>query len=155
MSKRTDITHLNLGCGTNKLPAPWKNFDMEMDITKPLPIADASVEKILIEHCLEHVSGPKAFRFLQEAYRVLKPGGVIRVCVPELQRLSKEAAIDIIVNHGHEVVYDFTVLSQMLNCAGFEKGNIVETERRPEDGHWTVIGMEKDDLETLRVEATK
>lgn len=152
---RTDITHLNLGCGTNKLPAPWKNFDYDMDITKPLPIASGTVEKILIEHCLEHVSGPKGFRFLQEAYRVLKPGGVIRVCVPELERLDKDSAIDIIVNHGHEVVFDFKVISQLLYCAGFDKDKIIQTGRDPIDGHWTVIGVEKDDRETLRVEATK
>lgn len=153
--KRTDITHLNLGCGTNYLPAPWTNFDRDMDITKPLPIADGTVDKILIEHCLEHVSGPTGFRFLQEAYRILKPGGVLRICVPELERLDKAAAIDIIVNHGHEVVFDFKVLSQMLYCAGFAKDAISETERDPIDGHWKVIGLERDDRETLRLKAIK
>ena len=146
-------THLNLGAGENKLLPPWSNHDRDMDITQPLPVPAHSIEEILIEHCLEHVSGPQAFRFLKEAFRVLKPGGLIRICVPELERLSRDAREDIIVNHGHLHIYDLKVLTQYLETAGFT--SVTRTDRREIDGHWKVIGLEKDDLETLRVEAIK
>lgn len=151
---KTSDRYIQLGCGTNNLPAPWENYDIVVDITRlPLPFPDNCAKKILIEHCLEHVSGPQGFRFLQDAYRVLEPNGIIRVCVPELARLDKQAAIDIVVNHGHQVVFCETNLTQLLTLAGFK--NIRVTPRDEIDGHWKVIGKEKDDLETLRIEAQK
>lgn len=148
-------------CGTNKLDG-WKNHDIEVDITKPLPYADNSLEQVLIEHGLEHVSCAEGFRFLREAYRILRPGGVLRVCVPELDRLSLKKAADIITNHGHKRIFCVAknifcekTLRQFLVTAGFAPDRMVVTERKPCDGHWKVIGEELDRLETLRMEATK
>lgn len=145
---------IQFGSGTNQLSTPWENYDMDVDITRvPLPFPDGCAKKILIEHCLEHVSGPQGFRFLQDAFRMLTPGGVLRVCVPELTRLDTKSRIDIIVNHGHQVVFCFETLKQLLETAGFTDVRV--TPRDPIDGHHKVIGIEKDDLETLRVEAIR
>jgi len=146
---------LQLGCGTNRLPSPWVNYDYDMDITKPLPFPDNSVRIVFIEHCLEHVSGPDGFRFMKEAYRILEPQGEFRICVPELIRLPVAKKADIIENHGHLMVYCYETLSQMLIAAGFHEDNIRKTGRMKCDGHWRVIGEEADELETLRVEAVK
>lgn len=151
---KTSNRYIQLGCGTNLLPDPWENYDMSVDITKlPLPFPDNCATKIFIEHCLEHVSGPQGFKFLLEAYRVLQPDGTIRICVPELTRLDQKAAVDIIVNHGHQVVFCETNLTQILKAAGYR--NIRVTPRDEIDGHWRVIGKDKDDAETLRIEAKK
>jgi predicted SAM-dependent methyltransferase len=151
---------LNIGCGANLLPPPWRNLDLDrpdevdrVDITKPLPFPNSSVSRILIEHCLEHVDCSQGMKFLLEAHRVLLPGGVIRVCVPELGRLSVEEAVDICINHGHRQIYSYESLGGFLRAAGFH--SIIGTARRSEDGHHRQIGMEKDDRETLRMEATK
>lgn len=146
------MEYLNLGCGGNILKS-WENHDADIDITKPLPFPDNKFFMILMEHVLEHISGPDVFRCLKECHRVLVPGGFLRVCVPILDRLTPEAAIDIVVNHGHKVILDFNILRRLLCLADFQ--HVVETERRECDGHWKVIGEEKDTLETLRLEASK
>lgn len=51
-----------------------------------LPLADGSVDAVYSSHMLEHLSRDKAERFLREAARVLKPGGVLRIAVPDLRK---------------------------------------------------------------------
>lgn len=129
---------------------------MDMDITKPLPFEDGSVEFILAEHLIEHVTAPEALRFFQEAYRILEVGGVLRVCCPCVisnADLSMEERIDLTVNHGHLQILNFSSLNAFFEMAGFDYSN--STNREECDGHWKVIGKEKDDNETIRVEATK
>lgn len=145
---------INLGCGGNRLPEPWENYDADVDITKPLPFPDGSAQRILIEHCLEHVNCADGMRFLLEAYRVLEPGGVLRVCVPALnEAMTQEHIRDLCTGHGHQQIYNEETLFYFLRAAGF--GYITATARKEEDGHWRIIGVEKDNLETLRMEATK
>jgi predicted SAM-dependent methyltransferase len=143
---------LNLGCGGNVL-AGFENHDIDMDITKPLPHKDGSVDFILAEHVVEHITGPEAFRFMKECYRVLCSGGTLRICVPELARLDRAKREDIIVNHGHLMVFNFDNLRDMLVTAGFI--NPRRVQRSTLDGHWKVIGEPLDTQETLRVEAVK
>jgi predicted SAM-dependent methyltransferase len=146
---------INLGCGGNRLPEPWENYDAELDITRPLPFPDSSVAKILIEHCLEHVNSTQGMGFLLEANRVLEPGGVLRVCVPVLDELEMLHARDICMGHGHQQIYSASSLEDFLRAAGFNRSRIRQTGRSEIDGHWRQIGLEKDNLETLRMEATK
>lgn len=139
--------------GGNKLP-DFENRDMDCDITQRLPYDDASIGFVLIEHGLEHVNCAHGLRFLDEAHRILKPGGIIRVCVPVLERIADmHHARDLCLGHGHQNLYCKQTLTQMLWCAGFT--NIRDTGRKDCDGHWRAIGIEKDDLETLRMEGTK
>ncbi len=66
----------------------WLNLqEHDGDITKPLPFKNDSVDFILIEHVLEHVTPLQGFRFLKEARRILKVGGVIRVIVPDVHKI--------------------------------------------------------------------
>lgn len=67
----------------------WINFRNETDgdITKPLAFEDNSVDRILLSHVLEHVHVQDGYRFLRETHRILKPGGVIRVIVPDLDKV--------------------------------------------------------------------
>ncbi len=147
---------LNLGAGGNILPAPWQNHDFDMDITKPLPFADNSVERILGEHVCEHIDSANGARFFKEAFRILKPDGVLRVCVPVLNlMMTREHIFDLCTGHGHQQIYSAESLRMFLYGAGFEMAKIDITDRRSCDGHWKVIGEDKDRLETLRMEATK
>lgn len=151
--KTMSAVMINLGCGTNQLPAPWRNYDLDLDITNPLPFATDSVDFILIEHCLEHVNSAHGMRFMIEAHRVLKSAGTLRICVPQLIRLSHAKRRDICINHGHEMVYCWENISLMLAAAGFS--HVHSTDAKEIDGHWKVIGREADEQETLRVEAIK
>lgn len=57
------------------------------DATRWIPFPDASVEAIYSSHMIEHLDRRDAAAFLREAWRVLRPGGVIRVSTPGLAAL--------------------------------------------------------------------
>lgn len=83
---------LNLGCGSRKLPG-FINIDMEpgadlqVDLTQGLPFEDGSVQGIVSEHFIEHISQAEALRLLRECRRVLAPGGVLRIATPDLDAI--------------------------------------------------------------------
>ncbi len=60
----------------------YAEVDMVADCTK-LPFADGSIDCVVSNAVLEHVTNPEAF--IKEAYRVLKPGGTIISGVPFIQ----------------------------------------------------------------------
>jgi SAM-dependent methyltransferase len=57
------------------------------DATRRIPLAAGSVEVIYSSHMLEHLHPERAQTFLREALRVLAPHGIIRLAVPDLERL--------------------------------------------------------------------
>lgn len=145
--------NINFGCGGNILDG-WINHDMDCDITKPLPYDNDSTSMILAEHVCEHTTGPQFLGFLDEAYRILKPAGEIRICMPVLNKLSREARRDIIVNHGHLASYTPELISMFLQVAGFREVQPAIFNPRM-DGHWREIGTEKDAIETSRWKGIK
>ncbi len=60
------------------------------DVTQRIPLENASAELVYSSHMLEHLDRGEARRFLHEAHRVLAPRGVLRIVVPDLQRLARE-----------------------------------------------------------------
>ena len=60
------------------------------DLRKGIPYPDGSVDAVYHSHFLEHLDPPVARRFVREVHRVLKPGGVQRIVVPDLERLCTE-----------------------------------------------------------------
>jgi len=86
---------LHVGCGPMLLEG-WINSDMApdvasgviyLDVTEPLPFPDGSLQCIYSEHVLEHVSLETTFAHFGECFRTLRPGGVVRVAMPDLQFL--------------------------------------------------------------------
>jgi SAM-dependent methyltransferase len=55
------------------------------DAVKRIPEPDASVDVLYSSHMLEHLDQTEARRFLIEAKRVLRPGGILRLAVPDLK----------------------------------------------------------------------
>jgi len=55
-----------------------------------IPFPEDSVDVVYHSHVLEHLDRDVATKFLIEAKRVLKPGGVQRIVVPDLERLAKQ-----------------------------------------------------------------
>jgi len=58
-----------------------------LDLTKPLPFPSDSAEAIFSSHVLEHLFMDEVERLIPEIYRVLKPGGICRVFVPDLEKI--------------------------------------------------------------------
>ena len=91
-----------------------------------IPFSDESVDYLYSSHLLEHLTREDAKTLLQEARRVLKKGGVIRTCVPDLeypillyQKGNREAALNCFFTyfsalHDHKYMYDFDMLKQLL-----------------------------------------
>lgn len=66
---------------------------------KKLPFHEGSVEVVYTSHMLEHLDRTQAQAFLQEVLRVLKPGGVIRISVPDLKILVDQYLQDQDADH--------------------------------------------------------
>ena len=58
-----------------------------LDITRPFPFRDSSVDAVLASHVLEHLTRQEAADCVREIHRVLRPGGVLRVAVPDLDEV--------------------------------------------------------------------
>ena len=144
----------HLGCGNNAM-ADWVNFDcyppeapahierVVVDMRCPLPCADGSAVAIYSEHFFEHV--PLAIvrgTLLPECFRVLAPGGEIRIGVPDgeyyVRRyrpgqgrtpdrdLSETGGMlpMMWINHvarssAHKYLYDYDTLAYLLDEVGF------------------------------------
>jgi predicted SAM-dependent methyltransferase len=95
LSKATTIStepiKVNLGCGDHILPG-WNNHDLlidQVDVSGPLPYSDNTVSFILAEHILEHLDSTRALAMLNSCYRILAPGGVLRISVPALDKIME------------------------------------------------------------------
>ena len=85
---------LHLGCGDYWFDG-YMNIDhyvlggtdMIWDITKGIPFQPEVVEIIETYEFLEHLNRDEAFNFLEECKRVLIPGGIIKLSVPDFDGL--------------------------------------------------------------------
>jgi len=60
-----------------------------MDLTKPLPFTDDSLSAVFSAHVFEHLFPDEVERLAREITRVLAPGGVCRVVVPDMERIAR------------------------------------------------------------------
>lgn len=90
---------LNLGCGTTFVNSDnWINFDyaptnatvQQADLLAPLRLESGSVAVVYTSHFLEHVPRSLVPALLAECFRVLRPGGVIRLVLPDLEEMCRE-----------------------------------------------------------------
>jgi predicted SAM-dependent methyltransferase len=61
-----------------------------MNLNKPWKYDTNSVDIVYASHLFEHLTIKSSNLFLSEAYRTLKPGGIIRVVVPDLYQICKK-----------------------------------------------------------------
>ena len=87
---------LNIGCGRTHHPE-WLNIDLETtdpdvvehDITQGIPCPSDSLSVVYHSHILEHLKPEEGHELLRECYRVLEPGGVLRIVVPDLEKIAE------------------------------------------------------------------
>jgi predicted SAM-dependent methyltransferase len=88
------LPYLNLGCGSH-FNLQWVNVDflktgddvIAHNLLEGVPFDDNSFEVVYHSHVLEHFQKNDAPKFIAECYRVLKPGGKIRIAVPDLEQI--------------------------------------------------------------------
>jgi hypothetical protein len=86
---------LNLGCGKVFHP-DWVNIDIApsgpgviaYDFRKGLPFPNTSFDVVYHSHVLEHLTRDEGESIMSEVVRVLKPGGTLRVVVPDLEQIA-------------------------------------------------------------------
>lgn len=123
-----------------------------------IPLGDETVDFIYSSHFLEHLFNDDAKIFLKETFRVLKKGGSIRLCVPDLEVVisqycsgSKEKALAYLYSSSrsgyfaaHKYMYDYGMLKEELEKIGFSDiyrcgygqgitPDIEELDNQPED----------------------
>lgn len=100
---------LNLGCGGTRPKAKWwvnldslhaqlppgdpardaldreKNY-VNFDVSsEPLPFLDCTFDGVLASHFFEHFDAQEGLRIMRECVRVLQPGGMLLVSVPDAE----------------------------------------------------------------------
>ena len=83
------MIRLNLGAGKTPIDG-YKNLDGKAgDSIYPLDYIDDSVDEIRASHVLEHFSHREVPAVLAEWVRALKPGGVLKIAVPDFENLAR------------------------------------------------------------------
>lgn len=90
------VAKLQIGVGAN-VRKGWLNTDINpvnpdivhMDATVRMPFDDGVFDYVFCEHMIEHIPYPAGGEMLRECRRVLRPGGRIRVCTPDLAKILR------------------------------------------------------------------
>jgi predicted SAM-dependent methyltransferase len=97
--------YLHLGCGSVDHPRfvnvdgfPYPHVHHVRPLDDLSPFADGSAALVYASHCLEHFPRADVPRVLAEWRRVLRPGGVLRLSVPDFDRL-----LAIYAEHDHDL----------------------------------------------------
>ena len=186
-----ETRRLQLGAGEHPHDG-WLNTDLHdygrgnelvfLDVRKRFPLPDASFDTVYSEHMLEHLTYADGQRCLRECLRVLRPGGVVRIATPSLERLARlydggsdvqtryvEWAVEtlepetaaplpgVVINNffrswGHRFIYDPETLRHALTEAGF-----VDVDERPpgELEHHLAEHPDFNEYETFVLEARR
>jgi predicted SAM-dependent methyltransferase len=174
---RTDL-RINIGSSSGHLEG-WVSADLRrdpegrcirMDATEPWPFESGAAEAVNSEHFIEHLGIDGARAYFREAFRVLRPSGVIRTSTldleglcriyldrdPHLLALHREHGYEVrdigdLVNNyfymwGHRRIYDWEKLSVLLTEAGFQQ---VERASFGQSSHKVLRGIDKHDMGAL------
>jgi predicted SAM-dependent methyltransferase len=151
------------------------------DATRHLPVAGGTADCLYTSHMLEHLEPSQAAAFLAEARRVLRPGGTIRVSVPDLRLLVQgyldtgdaDSFVDMLqLDHPaprtvlerlrallagdrqHQWMYDGASLCQLLEGQGFVDARVMPAgETRIADPG--ALDLRERASQSVYVEATK
>jgi SAM-dependent methyltransferase len=102
-----------------------EGLDIVQAWTPPVPAADSSCEVLYADQVLEHMSGIDAARaFVAEALRVLHPGGVVFIVVPDY---LKERGFFWDIDYTHNFPTTERRVRQLLYDGGFEIERVVRS----------------------------
>ncbi len=125
---------LNLGAGHVQAPG-FTNLDHKTgQEIYPLPHADGAVEEVLASHVLEHFPYRQVGLVLSEWVRVLKPGGKLRLAVPDAEDITRRYHAGEPINiqaylmggqidedDFHKCLFDRESLTELMITCGLER----------------------------------
>jgi len=118
------------------------------DAVRKIPVPDESVDLLYTSHMLEHLDRNEAKLFLDQAKRVLKQSGVLRIAIPDLRMIINDYMLDgdadkfvsatlltipkpqglfqrikaaVVGGRHHHWMYDDKSLTKLIRENGFEK----------------------------------
>jgi predicted SAM-dependent methyltransferase len=136
---------LHLGCG-GRPKRGWVNIDLLGDpvdvawnLTRELPFPDECADGVFHEHLLEHLTLEEGLALTAECSRVLKPGGILRIGVPDIEMMIRSYVVggtgylaeyksdrptpllalqEMFYGHRHRAMYDVPTLAALTQAAG-------------------------------------
>jgi len=143
---------VHVGAGGHSIDG-W--IDVDLDAAPPvdlaanagasLPFRSASVDRIHSEDFIEHIDLDAGKKFIGEAFRVLRPGGIMRLLTPDLRALVERVYLQragrhlrwcgvyldadgaceafnlhLRMNGEHRFIYDEELMRSVLHDTGFE-----------------------------------
>lgn len=169
---------LHLGCG-GEHKSGWVNIDcvgdpveLAWNLKYGIPFGSGKVDAIFSEHLFEHLPLQSGLALMDDCFRVLKPGGIVRIGVPDAGKLLASylgdgkyleslhpgrptrliAAQELFYWHGHLTMFDRDTLALLFKAAGFP-----DPEQREfgDSGLDECPDTERRRAETIYMEATK
>ena len=174
---------LNWGCGVPGEPG-WVNadikegpgIDISADIRHGLPLEDDSFDYAVSIHALPELPFPDLVPALRELRRVLKPGGVLRLSLPDLElaiatfqrgdrgyflipdtdarSLGGKLAVQLTWYGWSRSLFTRDLIEELLYGAGFRTVTHLGF-RESASGHPGIIDLDNREQESLFVEAVK
>lgn len=124
---------LEIGAGPDRKLPGWTTADLSegcdlvLDLARPLPFPDNSVDKIYSSHVLEHFYFNDLLKLLSECRRVLKPSGVFSASVPNariyIEAYARPESFDPALYCRHAPAYNYNSRIDYLNYMAYMDGH--------------------------------
>lgn len=177
------IRRLNWGCGRHG-EAGWINSDRQgghnvqlcCDIRQGLALETGSIDYAASVHALQEVPFSDLQAVLRELHRVLKPGGTLRLVLPDAEKaivayvrgdrshflvpdedaasLGGKFAVHILWYSHSRIMFTFDFVEELLLKAGFSGVTKCEPQQTA-SGHAQITELDSRESESLFVEALK
>lgn len=157
------MNYLNLGCG-NRFLEEWINVDFfsnslyvaPHNLLEGIPFEDGSADVVYHSHVLEHFNKEDGKIFLKECFRVLKPNGIVRIVVPDLEQIVRQYLLNLEkANAGDKAAasnYEWSMIElydqTVRNCKGGMAAEYLSREHIENEGY--IFNRWGKEAETLR-----
>lgn len=122
-----NLKYINIACGNSYIDG-WRNYDyaphspavIRANLLSKLPIADNEAEVVYSSHFIEHIPRGLLASFLSECFRITKPGGRLRLVLPDLEEMCR--AYLLARGQGEHYRADFLILEMLDQCVRMAPG---------------------------------